>query len=79
MPSSLEEWEANKSTKLDALVKMLLHHLEEDNRAPLVLDEHNNLVPDPTFVPTPRGPNSPPDRIVVYVAFPSNNPLIKAV
>ncbi len=42
--------------------------------------ECNVLEPCPDWEnPTPRHPNSCPDRIVVYVAFPSNNALITKV
>ena len=79
----MADWEANKSSKMDALIKILLYHLAEDNRAPLSVDDtrpgENHLIPDPTFVPIPRGPNSRPDHLVIYASFPSNNPMIVTV
>ncbi|EJF55641.1 hypothetical protein DICSQDRAFT_73286 [Dichomitus squalens LYAD-421 SS1] len=81
VPETLEEWEANKSSKLDIAVKLLLHHLGTDNRPPMKMDDKrtNSLVPNTTFVPTTPPSDAGPDRIVVYVAFPQNNNLIAQV
>lgn len=86
IPTTMAEWEAYPSTKLNAMVKLLLWHLEEDNRAPLRVSEDpqtheltNELEPVPEWVPQIRPAHSSPDRIIVFVAFPSNNYLVTAV
>ena len=83
-PADLEEWLAHKSTKLDCVVQLLQWHLAEDNRPPLMIDPsappiENRLIPNTSVqMPAPTGDGGP-DRIIVYVAFPSNNALIVKV
>ncbi|EJF58185.1 hypothetical protein DICSQDRAFT_67720, partial [Dichomitus squalens LYAD-421 SS1] len=78
-PEDMEDYLANKSAKLDALVRILQWHLGEDNRPPLKLDDSENLVPDAEYpMPTPS-PNAGPDRAVVYAAFPMNHAMIRQV
>ncbi len=105
---TLEDKQAYKdcpSTKLNTVLRLLQHHLQEDNRPPLVVNpefEARDLIDDPEFprqpherdpdiymlemlVPLldwtakPRSADAPPDKIVIYVAFPSINPLIRQV
>ncbi|CAL1698687.1 unnamed protein product [Somion occarium] len=72
--STIEEFNENPSTKLRFLVRILQWHLEVDNRLPLLVNEHGELV-------DPQGPpgvcvNGLPDKIIVYSAFIENNTVI---
>jgi hypothetical protein len=77
-PSSLEEWETIKSKKLEILVSVIEYHLASDNRRPLMVSKDGALVENPEDLPAPPT-GLGPDKIVVYSAFPSNNPLITRV
>ncbi|KAI1787253.1 P-loop containing nucleoside triphosphate hydrolase protein [Ganoderma leucocontextum] len=78
-PKDMADWEATTSMKLQNLVDILLHHLSEDN-APLLRrasQDSNELDADPEWEMQERDDDIDyPNRIIVYVAFPSNNPLI---
>jgi len=77
-PTSKQAWDKIKSKKLDVLIKVIEHHLKDDNASPLFIDADGNLVA--SSEPVPPAPTPPScDKIVVYSAFPSNNPLIVAV
>lgn len=86
-PETMDEWLAKPSSKLHALVELIQWHLGEDNRPPLKVDEvtdeksytKNSFSPNPHYEPRPRPEGLPPDKIVVYFAFPSNNGLLTAV
>jgi len=77
LPESIAEWDAMKSKKLDALAKLVKHHLSQDSAPPMTVVD-NELVSD-TNISSPPTPSGHPDKIVVYCAFPSNNELIKTV
>lgn len=94
---SEDDWPADlaysdqPSTKINALLALIRHHLLAPGLPPLaVVDSANNtLGPDPDYLPQADG--SPPaktvvqeaslgpDRIVVYLAFPKNNWIVKKV
>ena len=84
-PKDMEDWEANISTKLKNLIDILLHHLAKDN-APMLKrasSDSNDLDEDPAW-DLVEGDGyvinlKDPDRIIIYVAFPSNNHVITAV
>lgn len=76
-PANLDEWDTMKSKKLDVLVKLVKHHLGDDNRHPFKVD-NDELVENKDELP-PHPEKSAPDKIVVYSAFPSNNFLILKV
>lgn len=85
LPTSVAEWEDMTSRKLETLVELVQHCLESD-RAPVMQtdDKTGDLMEDPGLTPGLDLPGQnaaelKPDKIVVYSAFPSNNPLIKAV
>ena len=96
--TSEDDWPAstsyaqNPSTKIDALLAIVRHHLRAPGLPPLhVGDQQTNaLAPDPDYLPGLDG--SPPvkstitqnvaggpDRIVVYLAFPKNNWIVRKV
>ncbi|GBE89337.1 hypothetical protein SCP_1503450 [Sparassis crispa] len=77
LPNTLEDWRNKPSKKLETLVEVLQHHLETDGAAPLAvtgpgLGNHPDHV---EFHPVAGSP----DKIVVYINFPSHLPLIGAV
>lgn len=75
----MEDWERQKSTKLEALVTILQHHLARDTAEPLVVEGgSNNLIPGPPDS-APRAPNAPRDKIVVFTVFPSNLDIVEEV
>lgn len=83
-PETKADWEANTSTKIKNLIDILLHHLGKDN-APLLRradGDSNDLEEDPLWELEEQDDDNDkadyPDRIVIYVAFPSNNQLITA-
>jgi hypothetical protein len=69
-----DEWrERYRSAKLDAAIQLIRYHMEEDNRAPLILADDqpqfgNVLVPTPDAVRPPLQ-KALPDKIVVYSTF----------
>lgn len=114
VPKTLPEWEAQKTAKITAMVDICQHHLAEDGRPPLRVQEdvppvgdnprgnepppeqateassstaststaptsipirqatrQDTLIYDTTAPKDPRPPLSLPDKIVMYVAFPS--------
>ncbi|PCH38799.1 hypothetical protein WOLCODRAFT_84760, partial [Wolfiporia cocos MD-104 SS10] len=65
------------SSKIDGLIKILKHHLAMDNMSPMKYDSNEkDLVPDNEKTVLDRAPESEPDKIVIYVAFPSNLPTL---
>ena len=83
------DWGKDPSSKCTVLIDIICHHLANDNANPLKMDRSGGeLVPwDPgnpqdqlNFnIITSQQRNLSPDKIIVYSAFMSNNPLIKAV
>ena len=80
--TTLEQWRANESTKLKALVKIVEHHLAEDGRPPLKIegtdDDPNRLVPLRDNK-DPRTPGMQPDKIVLVNSLPLMNPVITQI
>ncbi|THG92497.1 hypothetical protein EW026_g8419 [Hermanssonia centrifuga] len=77
-PKTLAEWTSTKSTKLDAVVQIIKHHLANDDAAMLhEVGDHNVLTPQADHVP--RTDIITPDKIVVYSAFTSHNAFIRQV
>lgn len=81
-----EPYNLHPSTKIDALLAILQHHLATPDAPTLVVKEDaavpNTLVPDPDYMATDAAPGSSagvPDRIIVYLAFPKNNWVIYKV
>ncbi|KIO00764.1 hypothetical protein M404DRAFT_151975 [Pisolithus tinctorius Marx 270] len=70
---SLEDWQCEKTIKLDTLGQVVRHHLDSNGRAPLTMaDDGQTLITSPDGVPdeTDYGDD---DRIIIYSAFPSSN------
>lgn len=73
--------------KLDTMVMLIKHHLEEDNCAYIGMsndeEEMFEVLQDETHVPYPDldklGNPVGPDKILVYSAFPMNGSLIRTV
>jgi hypothetical protein len=84
-PRTLEEWLANRGAKLDAVVKILDHHIRTINAPPLKVveeEETNTLVPNPDHplyepVVHPMAPKT--DKIVLFAQFTGMFPVIKNV
>ena len=96
--TSEDDWPAstsyaqNPSTKIDALLAIIRHHLRAPGLPPLHVSDQqaNTLAIDPEYLPGPDGcapgksliPQTTaggPDRIVVYLAFPKNNWIVRKV
>ncbi|KAK7677244.1 hypothetical protein QCA50_019838 [Cerrena zonata] len=75
--NTLGDWEANPSTKLAALVRVLTYHLKSDARSPMTTVD-GELVDGPDE-PLTTEDNLPCDKIVVYSAFVINTRYIKQV
>jgi len=70
-PGTVAEWELCASRKLDTLALLLKHHLAEDGRTPMAVEDDKVVVGPPRDVPQPG--DLPCDKIVVFCAFPSSN------
>jgi hypothetical protein len=81
MPNTIEEWTrpGSPSAKINALIAVVTHHLSRNGAPPLksingaVVNcgdglEGANLIP-----------NLPDDKIIIFGAFPSSNPIIVSV
>lgn len=86
MPKTLQEWKTQASVKLEALAELLTAHLGQDGLTPRAVAPQGTdpatdiLIPDPGFVQwKPLQVSEQPDKIVVYLAFPSSNVLVKLV
>ncbi|KDQ05768.1 hypothetical protein BOTBODRAFT_122291 [Botryobasidium botryosum FD-172 SS1] len=55
VPSTLEEYRANPSSKLDVLVFLLRHHLQRDDNGPVHFDEDGKITDDGKAPPLARG------------------------
>lgn len=80
MPTSRAEYEANPSTKLNILIKVIKHHMTTPNAPVLRIEEigaGNTLVIDETVVLAPT--DGSPDKILVYCHFPSQNTFLVEV
>jgi hypothetical protein len=74
-PTTIAEWKKDPSRKLDALIELLQYHLAAGNRPHLHVHD-DRLVPS---AHAPMDTTASPDKIVVYVAFPSSNLQVLAV
>ncbi|EMD31654.1 hypothetical protein CERSUDRAFT_127231 [Gelatoporia subvermispora B] len=72
---SLEEWDKYPSAKLIALIQVLFHHLASDGAPPL-RSRAGNILESTESGPDVHPPGAGPDKIVVYIAFPSNLDII---
>ncbi|TFK17541.1 hypothetical protein FA15DRAFT_734316 [Coprinopsis marcescibilis] len=73
--TSLSDWEAQKSTKIDCLVRMVQHILLRDDMPPIEFDECG-----PVFRPAPTNPNCTRNvKILIYQEFPSFIGLVRSV
>lgn len=79
----MESWNQCPSTKLVALIQLCRHHLARDGVAPLKIDpnraDENAFIVTPDYPPEHRLAEDSPDKIVIYTAFPSQNPSVMAV
>lgn len=75
---SLEQWEEQKSTKLDTCARICRHLLASDN-APDILIENGNAIFPPIPPPTAGEQVSQQDKILIYQEFPSLGPLLRNV
>lgn len=74
---TLPKWEANPSTKLKAMVRLIRWHLEMDRRSPMTT-VNGQLVDGPlTLLDGPD--DQPRDKIVVYTICVANTKFIKQV
>ncbi|PCH40634.1 hypothetical protein WOLCODRAFT_86118, partial [Wolfiporia cocos MD-104 SS10] len=65
------------SSKIDGLIKILKHHLAMDNMSPMKYDSNEkDLVPNNKKTVLDRAPESEPDKIIIYITFPSNLPTL---
>jgi hypothetical protein len=76
--SSLEEWQAKKSTKVDICARMCLHLLSRDDAAPMIFSEGTVFFPE-TPPPAPGKAISQDSKILIYQEFPSFGPLVRTV
>jgi hypothetical protein len=78
MPQTIEEWTApgSPSAKMNALVVLVLHHLDR-NGAPPLKSINGNVESCGDGLETANPiPNLPDDKIIIFGAFPSSNPII---
>lgn len=104
IPADLQEYLDAPSTKLDAVIKILLHHQANPGASPLTNASHetgqtqinqlvvSDIIPEHCRVPEtpaeasarPRpppgvGPTTHPDKVVLYIAFPSHFEFLQKV
>lgn len=77
-----EPYSLHNSTKINALIAILQHHLSAPGLPPLMVKDEgtNTLVvnPDPSTHVT-QDLELGPDRIIVFLAFPKNNWVVQKV
>ena len=92
-PTTREEYSSRRSSKIDAIIDIIMYHQAERGSPPLAFtqqstpDDSGRLnLPSPTQWDelSPNGitdADAPitPDKIVLYIAFPEHNPFLKAV
>ena len=78
-PQSLEQWNSNASSKLDILARIVSHHLQHDNGAPLEVCEDGQTVKVDEYNKVEDIQHSECDRVVIFSAFPSSNAAIHDV
>ncbi|KDQ50056.1 hypothetical protein JAAARDRAFT_51450 [Jaapia argillacea MUCL 33604] len=80
LPKSLEEYEKQPSTKISATATICVHHLANNDAAPLKFDAQKNiLVEDKSFQFHHSPEGAPPDKIIIYCSWSPANGLIKVV
>ncbi|KDQ63894.1 hypothetical protein JAAARDRAFT_187296 [Jaapia argillacea MUCL 33604] len=80
IPKSLEEYEEQPSTKISATATICVHHLANNDAAPLKFDARKSiLVEDKSFQFHHSPEGAPPDKIIIYCSWPPANSLIKVV
>ena len=73
-PSSLDHWKVNyTSTKLNALLEIVTHHLVVDNAPPLLVGPDKKFLILATQIPDQPSTNDNCDHIIVLSLFPSSN------
>ena len=86
IPSVPEDWDANMTGKMTALLVLLRYHLSRDGVPIVTTSEEGQLQYDREAFPNlearetilpPNTAHPTTDKIVVYAAFPCNNPLIR--
>ena len=77
----MDQWEAQPTTKLQAVITLCTHHLATNNAPPMIVDEDGDLVVDTSVEWPPAKPHTErvPDKIVLYSAFTKYNHFIKVV
>ncbi|KAF7964787.1 hypothetical protein HWV62_2906 [Athelia sp. TMB] len=75
-PTTIAEWLQFPSSKLQVLAGLVVHHLSHDNAQPMRIVGERDLEVNPDAEVKERQPDLPPDRIVVYSAFPSSSHII---
>ena len=78
-----DPYHLHTSTKINALVAILQHHLSAPGLPALMVEgnpDSNSLVvnPDPS-AEVAQDPSLGPDRIIVFLAFPKNNWVVQKV
>lgn len=92
VPASFAEFKARPTAKLSVLKSLLVHHLSRD-KAPPAVNKHGLETDRSKYPPWPESnqligvkkfkyaayKSGPPDKIIIYSAFPSNNDVILRV
>ena len=80
-PKDMAEWNEDRGSKLDALARVLKHHLASDNASPLKINPNGSIVIDDAVAMEERIgiASKKPDKIVVYSFFTHLHPMIKRV
>lgn len=72
MPSTLEEYRANPSSKLDVIIFLLRHHMERDDNGPVHFDEDGKITDHAKAPPLAEGQLvSQETKMLVYQHFTS--------
>ena len=74
----MEDWQRNKSTKVDICARICLHLLSRDD-APSMVFENGGVVFPPVPVPAPGERVSQTIKILIYQEFPSFGPMVRDV
>jgi hypothetical protein len=71
----MDDWLQKRGTKLDLLVRLLQHHLSQDDRAPVSFDEQG-LASFPQMSDVPEGQKLQSSKILVFQEFPMMSEMI---
>lgn len=77
-PESKARYDEIPSAKLDAVVNLVLHHMDDRQAPPLKVVDHKNLVPGEWPSSNQRDP-AKPQKIVIYSFFTQSNGLLLRV